>query len=50
MRHNKLPGNIKIEENRSTATAPDRAGEARSAVLDPDAGGVRPAAEEPKPP
>ena len=41
MWHNKLPGNIKLEENRSTATAPDRAGEARSAVLDPDAGGVR---------
>jgi len=34
MLHNKLPGNIKLEENRSTATAADRARVARSAALD----------------
>ena len=41
MWHNKLPRNIEIEENRSTATAPDPVGEGRSAPIDPDAGGVR---------
>ena len=47
MWHNKLSGNLKIYENRSIATAADRARVACSASLDPDAGGGL-AAEEPK--